>query len=139
MVHLKKQKHHLFQFILKKWHEQLYNRSKEEKVSVNGKLVGATYTQTQEYLKPLLRKLKTFTLPEDISDSLTEIVVHLLNRNYLKVRTKIHAKNPKLHIYCLRRVMRIFKWQLATLLGLSALLWLVSTLVRVVRRFSPRT
>lgn len=32
-----------------------------------------------------MRKLKNFTLPEDISDSLTEIVVHLFNRNYLKV------------------------------------------------------
>lgn len=47
--------------------------------------MGATYTQTQVYLKPLLRKLKTRTLPEDISDSLTEIIEHLLNRNYLKV------------------------------------------------------
>lgn len=73
------------QFILKRWHDQLNNRSKEEKVTTNGKLMGATYAQTEEYLKPLLRKLKSFTLPEDISDSLTEIVVHLLNRNYLKV------------------------------------------------------
>ncbi|XP_023019584.2 pre-mRNA processing factor 18 [Leptinotarsa decemlineata] len=75
---------HFIQLILKKWTEQLQNRSKEEKAGTKGKLMGATYTQTQEYLKPLLRKLKTFTLPEDISDSLTEIVVHLLNRNYLK-------------------------------------------------------
>lgn len=75
---------HFIQLILKKWNDQLQNRSKEEKASTNGKLMGATSTQTQEYLKPLLRKLKSFTLPEDISDSLTEIVVHLLNRNYLK-------------------------------------------------------
>ncbi|KAJ3667123.1 hypothetical protein Zmor_002529 [Zophobas morio] len=72
------------QFILHLWHEQLQNRPTEEKQGTKGKLAGATNTQTQEYLKPLLRKLKTFTLPEDISDSLTEIVVHLLNRNYLK-------------------------------------------------------
>lgn len=74
-----------FQLILKHWNEQLQNRAPEEKMGTRGKLAGATYTQTQVYLKPLLRKLKTFTLPEDISDSLTEIVVHLLNRNYLKV------------------------------------------------------
>lgn len=70
--------------ILKMWNEQLKNRTSEEKSGTKGKLQGATFTQTQEYLKPLLRKLKNFTLPEDISDSLTEIVIHLLNRNYLK-------------------------------------------------------
>lgn len=75
---------HFIKFILKLWQEQLQDRSSEEKQGTKGKLAGATYTQTQEYLKPLLRKLKAFTLPEDISDSLTEIVVHLLNRNYLK-------------------------------------------------------
>lgn len=61
-------------------------------MGTKGKLIGATYTQTQVYLKPLLRKLKTFTLPEDISDSLTEIVIHLLNRNYLKVFEKLVCK-----------------------------------------------
>lgn len=79
-----------FQFLLKKWDIQLQNRSKEEKISTKGKLALATYKQTQEYLKPLLRKLKTHTLPEDISDSLTEIVEHLLNRNYLKVCLKYY-------------------------------------------------
>ncbi|CAG9769555.1 unnamed protein product [Ceutorhynchus assimilis] len=75
---------HFIQLILLKWDEQLKYRSQDDKMATKGKLQGATYTQTQEYLKPLLRKLKSFTLPEDISDSLTEIVVHLLNRNYLK-------------------------------------------------------
>nr|CAH7721941.1 unnamed protein product [Callosobruchus chinensis] len=70
--------------ILKNWEEQLQNRSKEEKASTQAKLNLAIYKQTQEYLKPLLRKLKSFTLPEDICDSLTEIVIHLLERNYLK-------------------------------------------------------
>ncbi|KAL1505174.1 hypothetical protein ABEB36_004796 [Hypothenemus hampei] len=75
---------HFIQHILFKWNQQLQNRSQEEKMSTKGKIQGATYQQTQVYLKPLLRKLKTFSLPEDISDSLTEIVVHLFNRNYLK-------------------------------------------------------
>lgn len=75
---------HFIEHILMKWDEQLQNRSRGDQMSTKGKLRGATYTQTRVYLKPLLRKLKSFTLPEDISDSLTEIVVHLLNRNYLK-------------------------------------------------------
>ncbi|KAJ8984259.1 hypothetical protein NQ317_007491 [Molorchus minor] len=75
---------HFIQLILEKWSEELQNRSAADKAGNKGKLIHATNTQTQEYLKPLLRKLKNFTLPEDISDSLTEIVVHLLNRNYLK-------------------------------------------------------
>lgn len=45
----------------------------------------ATFTQTQVYLKPLLRKLKNKSLSEDISDSLGEITKHLLNRNYIMV------------------------------------------------------
>ncbi|XP_072378276.1 pre-mRNA-splicing factor 18 [Diabrotica undecimpunctata] len=75
---------YFIQLLLKQWSDQLQDRSKEEKAGTKGKLQGATYAQTQEYLRPLLRKLKNFSLPEDISDSLTEIVVHLLERNYLK-------------------------------------------------------
>ncbi|RZC39937.1 pre-mRNA-splicing factor 18 [Asbolus verrucosus] len=47
---------HFIQFILKLWQEQLQDRPAEEKRGTKGKLAGATYTQTQEYLKPLLRK-----------------------------------------------------------------------------------
>nr|XP_022913193.1 pre-mRNA-splicing factor 18 isoform X2 [Onthophagus taurus] len=72
------------EFMLKMWQDQLQNRPPEEKMGTKGKLAGAIYAQTKVYLKPLLKKLKTFTLPEDISDSLTEIVEHLLHRNYLK-------------------------------------------------------
>lgn len=67
------------------WNDQLQNRSSELKMDTRGKMAKATFTQTQVYLKPLLRKLKTHTLPEDILESLTEITQHLLNRNYLKV------------------------------------------------------
>lgn len=72
------------ELLLKMWKDQLQKRSAAEKTGTKGKLIGATYRQTQEYLKPLLRKLKNFSLSEDISDSLTEIAEHLLNRNYLK-------------------------------------------------------
>ncbi|KAM0725368.1 Pre-mRNA-splicing factor 18 [Formica fusca] len=65
------------------WGNQLNSRSTAEKMSSKGKMNSATYAQTREYLKPLLRKLKNKSLPEDITDSLTEIVKHLLQRNYI--------------------------------------------------------
>lgn len=67
------------------WGNQLNNRSPAEKMGVRGKLACATYTQTQVYLKPLLRKLKIKTLPEDISDSLTEITRYMVDRDYIQV------------------------------------------------------
>ena len=69
------------QFILHLWHEQLQSRPAEERRGIRAKQAWATYTQTQDYLIPLLRKLKTLTLPEDITDNLTEIIGHLLNAN----------------------------------------------------------
>lgn len=74
-----------FQLLLRLWGEQLNNIPAAEKRTTKVKIASATYSQTQTYLKPLLRKLKSRTLPEDISDSLTEITKHLLDRNYLKV------------------------------------------------------
>ncbi|RZF36342.1 hypothetical protein LSTR_LSTR008823 [Laodelphax striatellus] len=71
------------QFLLKMWGNQLNCRSSAEKMGTRGKMTLATFTQTQIYLKPLLRKLRSKSLPEDISDSLTEITRHLLDRNYI--------------------------------------------------------
>jgi pre-mRNA-splicing factor 18 len=48
-----------------------------------GKLASATYAQTQSYLKPLFKKLRNKSIQDDILDSLTIIVRHLLNRNYV--------------------------------------------------------
>ena len=73
------------QFLVKTWGEQLNSRSGAEKMSAKGKMDSAIYAQTREYLKPLLRKLKNKSLPEDITDSLIEIVKHLLERNYILV------------------------------------------------------
>ena len=74
------------QFLVQVWGNQLNSRATSEKMSTRGKMASATYAQTREYLKPLLRKLKNKSLPEDITDSLTEIVKHLLERNYILVR-----------------------------------------------------
>lgn len=71
------------QLLLKLWGDELNQRNDAVKMATKGKMALATYTQTQQYLKPLLSKLKTKTLPEDILDSLTEIVRHLLDRDYI--------------------------------------------------------
>jgi len=71
-------------FLLQTWGQMLNSRTEAEKVSVRGKLNTATYGQTQSYLTPLFRKLKTKTLPEDILESLVSIVKLLLAREYVK-------------------------------------------------------
>jgi len=85
------------QYLVQIWGNQLNSRSTAEKMSTRGKMASATYAQTREYLKPLLRKLKNKSLPEDITDSLTEIVKHLLQRNYILVSIKF--MNPDIYIY----------------------------------------
>ncbi|KAG4067237.1 hypothetical protein HA402_000228 [Bradysia odoriphaga] len=72
------------EFILKMWHTQVNSYSQSERMSTNVKIARATCAQTKVYMKPLLRKLKKKTLPEDILDSLTDITKRLLNRNYIK-------------------------------------------------------
>lgn len=73
----------LMKLLLKKWNEELNVGSSEEKMRTKNKIARATFTQTRVYLKPLLRKLKNDKIPDDIFDSLIEIVKHLLKRNYL--------------------------------------------------------
>ncbi|OWR41432.1 pre-mRNA-splicing factor 18 like protein [Danaus plexippus plexippus] len=73
----------LLQFLLKLWGQQLNAATGDQKTAIKHKMTRATYTQTQVYLKPLMRKLKKKNLPEDICDSLTEITKHLLDRNYI--------------------------------------------------------
>lgn len=73
----------LLEFLLKMWHDQLNSYSSAERNSTKVKIAKATYTQTKVYLKPLLRKLKNKSLPEDILDSLTDIAKNLLRRNYI--------------------------------------------------------
>lgn len=74
----------LLEFVLKMWHNQVNSYSQNERMSTNVKIARATCAQTKVYMKPLLRKLKSKTLPEDILDSLTDIVKRLLVRNYIK-------------------------------------------------------
>ncbi|XP_065564367.1 pre-mRNA-splicing factor 18-like isoform X2 [Artemia franciscana] len=69
--------------LLQKWRIGLNNRTEVEKRAVKGKLQSATYAQTQSYLRPLMKKLRQNNLPPDIQESLTEIIGHLLDRNYI--------------------------------------------------------
>lgn len=71
----------LLEFLLKLWNAQV-NSQKDH--TTNVKIARATYNQTKVYMKPLLRKLKTRSIPDDILDSLTLIMKHLLSRNYIK-------------------------------------------------------
>lgn len=71
----------LLEFLLRLWNAQV-NSQKDH--TTNVKIARATYNQTKVYMKPLLRKLKTRSIPDDILDSLTEIIKYLLERNYIK-------------------------------------------------------
>lgn len=73
----------LLKFLLKLWYEQSNAKSTEEKMRTKTKMLRATFTQTRVYLKPLLRKLKRHSIPDDILDSLTVITKNLLKRDYI--------------------------------------------------------
>lgn len=74
----------LLEFLMKLWHTQVNSYSQYDRMTTNVKIARATCAQTKVYMKPLIRKLKTKTLPEDILDSLTDITKRVLNRNYIK-------------------------------------------------------
>ncbi|XP_054708255.1 pre-mRNA-splicing factor 18-like [Uloborus diversus] len=71
-------------FLLQLWGQQLNSRPESDKTSMKGKVASATYTQTQDYIRPLFRRLKKENVPEDILEHLVLIVNYLLDRNYVK-------------------------------------------------------
>lgn len=72
-----------FKFLLELWGRELNSRPMANKISTQGKIRSATYTQTQTYLKPLFKQLKNHTIAEDIQRHLTLIINDLLDRNYV--------------------------------------------------------
>lgn len=74
----------VLRFLLDVWAKDLNAREDYLKVSVQGKLAGATHKQTESYLKPLFRKLRKKTLPQDIKESITDIIKFMLQREYVK-------------------------------------------------------
>lgn len=73
----------VIQFMLKMWNEQLNSGTTAQRTATKWKIARATFEQTRLYLKPLLRKLRNKTIPEDILDSLTDITKSLLRRDYI--------------------------------------------------------
>uniref|UniRef100_A0A4W3J443 Pre-mRNA-splicing factor 18 n=1 Tax=Callorhinchus milii TaxID=7868 RepID=A0A4W3J443_CALMI len=71
-------------FILGVWAKDLNSREDYSKCSVQGKLASATHKQTESYLKPLFRKLRKKNLPQDIKESITDIIKFMLQREYVK-------------------------------------------------------
>lgn len=76
--------HTFLRFLLELWGTKLNNRSEEEKTSMKGKIASATYTQTQSYLRPLFKQLKSAKIGADILRHLVSIVRLLLEREYIK-------------------------------------------------------
>lgn len=73
----------LIQFMLKMWNDQLNSGTTAQRTATKWKIARATFEQTRLYLKPLLRKLRNKSIPEDILDSLTDITKSLLKRDYI--------------------------------------------------------
>ena len=73
-----------FKFLMELWGKKLNSRPQNEKTSTQGKIQMAIYTQTQTYLRPLLRQLRKQKVADDILRHLVKITNHLLERNYIK-------------------------------------------------------
>ncbi|XP_031571716.1 pre-mRNA-splicing factor 18-like [Actinia tenebrosa] len=72
------------EFLLDQWEQELNNKPEEIKRTLEGKLASATQRQTQSYLHPLIRKLRTKNTPADIREALTNITRNLIDREYVK-------------------------------------------------------
>ncbi|RUS84977.1 hypothetical protein EGW08_007288 [Elysia chlorotica] len=73
-----------FKYVLKKWGEQLNERTPDEKRNIRGKMASATHSQTVSYLKPLFRKLKRKDVDHGLLESIVEIVQFMMDRNYIR-------------------------------------------------------
>lgn len=71
-------------FILELWGKKINSQPEDEKMSTKGKISAATYTQTQAYLRPLFKQLKSHKVADDILKHLIIIVRYLLARDYVK-------------------------------------------------------
>ncbi|EDQ86887.1 uncharacterized protein MONBRDRAFT_10632 [Monosiga brevicollis MX1] len=69
--------------MLTQWGSDLEHRDDELKQSSEGRLATATFTQTEGYLKPLFKMLKTKQVSFDVLFALREIVEAMLHRDYI--------------------------------------------------------
>jgi len=76
--------HTYMKFLMELWGKKLNARPEEVKRTTRGKVANAIYTQTQTYLRPLLKQLKSCKVADDIQKHLIIITKYLLERNYVK-------------------------------------------------------
>ena len=75
-------------FVSGEWAKDLNERHLDEKTTLQGKLKSGQYEQTQSYLKPLFRKLRSVSLTRDILNALACIVKHMMDREYVRANDK---------------------------------------------------
>ncbi|KAH9384305.1 hypothetical protein HPB48_026298 [Haemaphysalis longicornis] len=83
-------------FILQLWGERLNARPEGEKTSMRGKLASATYGQTQSYLRPLFKRLRKGSIPEDILEHLVRIVKNMLLKEYVRALKRLMTQCQRL-------------------------------------------
>ena len=76
--------HKFCQLMLQLWGEDLNSRHLDVKKCQQGRLEAARFLQTVDYLKPLIRKLKSETLEEEMLDSLANVVYWSLKKEYVQ-------------------------------------------------------
>ncbi|ORY43416.1 Prp18-domain-containing protein [Rhizoclosmatium globosum] len=73
-----------FKKLLLIWERTLNERDDAEKRSTQGRLALATRAQSAEYMKPFFIQLKRGTIESDVLARVTEICMHMQDREYLK-------------------------------------------------------
>lgn len=76
------------QTCLKRWSQELDQRDEEEKKSLEGKRQSQTYTQTRQHLKPLLKRIKSGRLEEEVTSKLSKIIDYCIDKEYVKAHDK---------------------------------------------------
>ena len=76
--------HTYIRSLMQMWGKKLNSRPETEKRSMSGSIQSATFTQTQSYLRPLFRELKSGKIQPDILRHLVQIVRLLLRREYIQ-------------------------------------------------------
>lgn len=70
--------------VISEWSKSLAERPDEVKRSVDGKLKSATLAQTENFLKPLYKRLKKRTLQADVLRQVTLMLQLTIQREYMK-------------------------------------------------------
>lgn len=68
---------------LSEWERDLDEQPETMKRTAQGRVTIAMFKQTQRFLQPLLRALHQRTLAEDLVQLIHEIVLHIVERNYI--------------------------------------------------------